>query len=145
VSITRDTRPVDPIDQAQRIKLNDLAQALRSTHSTLLEVVKKDYESKHGAIKGPFAYFQLVTNDPVFQWLRPLSGMMASLDDLLDNKRDLKPADAVQIKLEVERLFEFSEESHEFAMHFHARAKLELEVKARHSELEQALQSLIDF
>jgi hypothetical protein len=74
-----------------------------------------------------------------------LSGMMASLDDLLDNKRDLKPADAVQIKLEVERLFEFSEESHEFAMHFHARAKLELEVKARHSELEQALQSLIDF
>lgn len=123
------------------MKLNDLAQALRSTHSTLLEVVKKDYESMHGVIKGPFAYFQLVTNDPVFQWLRPLSGMMASLDDLLDNKRDLKPADAVQVKLDVESLF-LSTSSNEFATNFHARVKLEREVEIRLSELENALLSL---
>jgi hypothetical protein len=144
VSITRDTRPVDPIDQAQRIRLNDLAQALRSTHSTLLEVVKKEYESIHGTIKGPFAYFQLVTGDPIFQWLRPLSGMMASLDDLLDNKRDLKPSDAEKFKLEVEKLFQSSELADAFATHFHARAKLEAEVKTRHLELENALQNLID-
>jgi hypothetical protein len=144
VSITRDTRPVDPIDQAQRIKLNDLAQALRSTHSTLLEVVKKEYESVHGTIKGPFAYFQLVTNDPLFQWLRPLSGMMASLDDLLDNKRDLKPSDAELFKLEVEKLFTSTQLIDAFATHFHARAKLEAEVKTRHLELENALQNLID-
>jgi hypothetical protein len=144
VSITRDTRPVDPIDQAQRIKLNDLAQALRSTHSTLLEVVKKEYEAAHGTIKGPFAYFQLVTNDPVFQWLRPLSGMMASLDDLLDNKRDLKPSDAEQIKLEVEQLFKFAKGSETFATQFHAREKLESEIKTRHAEVRKALQDLTD-
>ncbi len=144
VSITRDTRPVDPIDQAQRIKLNDLAQALRSTHSTLLEIVKKEYESTNGAINGPFAYFQLVTSDPIFQWLRPLSGMMARLDDLLDNKRDLKPLDAENIKLEVEELFAFSEALEHFSSHFHARAKLEAEVKLRHTEVEKALQNLMD-
>jgi hypothetical protein len=144
VSITRDTRPLDPIDQAQRIKLNDLAQAMRSTHSTLLEVVKKEYELNHGTIKGPFAYFQLVTNDPVFQWLRPLSGMMASLDDLLDNKRDLKPLDAKEIKLEVEQLFGFSKLSDSFAAQFHARAKLESDIRTRHAELKKALQNLID-
>ena len=141
MSITRDTRPVDPIDQAQRVKLNDLAQALRSTHSTLLEVVKKDYESKHGAINGPFAYFQLVTNDPIFQWLRPLSGMMANLDDLLDNKRDLKPVDAVQVQVDVEALFK-TESSSEFAKNFHARVMLEQEVKIRLVELEKVLVNL---
>jgi hypothetical protein len=144
VSITRDTRPVDPIDQAQRIKLNDLAQTLRSTHSTLLEIVKKEYESKHGSINGPFAYFQLVTGDPVFQWLRPLSGMMARLDDLLDNKRDLRPLDAESVKLEVEQLFEFSEALEHFSSHFHSRAKLEAEVRLRLSEVQKALQNLID-
>ena len=141
MSITRDTRPVDPIDQAQRVKLNDVAQALRSTHSTLLEVVKKDYESKHGAINGPFAYFQLVTNDPIFQWLRPLSGMMANLDDLLDNKRDLKPVDAVQVQVDVEALFK-TESSSEFAKNFHARVTLEQEVKIRLGELEKVLVNL---
>jgi hypothetical protein len=107
----------------------------------LLEVVKKDYESMHGAINGPFAYFQLVTNDPVFQWLRPLSGMMANLDDLLDNKRDLKPVDATQVQFDVEGLFK-SESSSEFAKNFHARVRLEPEVKIRLAELEKALLSL---
>jgi hypothetical protein len=125
------------------MKLNDLAQALRSTHSTLLEVVKNDYEAKNGAINGPFAYFQLVTNDPAFQWLRPLSGMMALLDDLLDNKRDLKPSDAQDIRIDVEKLFTDPGVS-EFASHFEARVLTQGEVKTRQGELMSTLLKLSD-
>ena len=67
--------------------------------------------------------------------------MMANLDDLLDNKRDLKPVDAVQVQVDVEALFK-TESSSEFAKNFHARVTLEQEVKIRLVELEKALVSL---
>ncbi len=142
MSITRDTRPVDPIDQVQRNKLNEVAQALRSTHSTLLEVVKKEYEAQHEIVNGPFAYFQLVMNDPAFQWLRPLSGMMANLDDLLDHKRDLKPADCERIKLEVETLLVQTPEN-VFALNFKNRETTDNDVKVRHLEILNSLEGLI--
>ena len=90
MSLTRDTRPPDPEQQAQRKRLDELARSLRQTHSALLEAVKADYEGLNGKIGGPFHFFQLVTADPFFQWLRPLSGAMASLDELIDEKRLLQ-------------------------------------------------------
>jgi hypothetical protein len=87
MSLTRDTRTPDPEQVAQRKNLDELARALRQTHSALLDAVKHDYEGLHGAVGGPFHFFRLVTEDPFFQWLRPLSGAMASLDELIDEKR----------------------------------------------------------
>ena len=69
--------------------------------------------------------------------------MMANLDDLLDNKRDLKPFDAVQVQVDVETLFK-TESSSEFAKNFHARVMLEQEVKIRLVELEKVLVNLSD-
>ena len=98
MSLTRDTRPPDPAQQAQRQRLDELARALRHTHSALLEAVKADFEGLNGKIGGPFHFFQLVTADPFFQWLRPLSGAMASLDEFIDEKRLLQPTEISGIK-----------------------------------------------
>ncbi len=104
MSLTRDTRPPDPEQQAQRKRLDELARALRQTHSALLEVVKADYEGLNGKIGGPFHFFQLVTADPFFQWLRPLSGAMASLDELIDEKRLLQATEISGIKAAIHAL-----------------------------------------
>jgi hypothetical protein len=98
VSITRDTRPVDPVQQAQRGQLDALATELRQLHSLLLDAVKADYEKLNGKTQGPFHMFQLVTNDPFFAWLRPLSGLMANLDELTDEKRLLDRSELEQIQ-----------------------------------------------
>lgn len=98
VSITRDTRPVDPVQQAQRGQLDALAIELRQLHSLLLDAVKADYEKLNGKTNGPFHMFQLVTNDPFFQWLRPLSGLMANIDELTDEKRLLERSELEQIQ-----------------------------------------------
>ncbi len=98
MSITRDTRPVNPVQQAQREQLDALAVELRQLHSMLLDAVKADYEKLNGKTQGPFHMFKLVTDDPFFQWLRPLSGMMASIDEITDEKRLLKQAEIDQIK-----------------------------------------------
>lgn len=79
-------RPMTASDSAIRAKLNTLVGDLRQYHSALLDFAKGEYEFLHGPIKGPFELYSLVMNDPSFQWLRPLSGLMATLDEVLDAK-----------------------------------------------------------
>ena len=72
-----------------RIRLDALATALRQFHSALLAVAKSEYEFMHGPISSPYTFFSLVTGDPAFQWLRPLSGLMSTLDEVIDQKDTL--------------------------------------------------------
>ncbi|GBF07441.1 hypothetical protein DAERI_140102 [Deinococcus aerius] len=78
--------PMTATDAQVRARLTALAQALRHFHSALLDFAKGEYEFLHGPVKGPFALYSLVMNDSSFQWLRPLSGLMATLDEVLDTK-----------------------------------------------------------
>ncbi|CAM4445071.1 hypothetical protein [Deinococcus marmoris] len=73
-------------DAPIRTRLDALAPALRHFHSALLDFAKGEYEFLHGPIASPFELYSLVMNNPDFQWLRPLSGLMATLDEVLDAK-----------------------------------------------------------
>ncbi|UQN07269.1 hypothetical protein [Deinococcus sp. QL22] len=73
-------------DDRIRSKLTALVPALRHFHSALLDFAKGEYEFLNGPVGGPFALYSLVMNHPSFQWLRPLSGFMATLDEVLDAK-----------------------------------------------------------
>lgn len=73
-------------DSAIRRKLRALATALRQFHSALLDKAREDHEFMHGPVASPYEMFNLVTSHPSFQWLRPLSGLMATLDEVLDTK-----------------------------------------------------------
>jgi hypothetical protein len=129
VSITRDTRPVDPAQQAQREQLNALSLELRQLHSMLLDAVKADFEQLNGKTKGPFHMFQLVTSDPFFQWLRPLSAMMASIDELTDEKRLLNRGELEQIQQMVQTLLAATEP--DFGANLETRARDSREVAAK--------------
>ncbi|WP_293915170.1 hypothetical protein [Deinococcus sp.] len=72
--------------EPMRTRLNALAAALRQLHSALLDVARSDYEFMHGKIPSVFTFYNLVTGDPFFQWLRPLSGLMSTLDEVIDQK-----------------------------------------------------------
>jgi hypothetical protein len=121
MSITRDTRPIDPEDQLRRQRLNDLARALRSLHAGLLESVKADYANLHGPIGGPLKVFQLVTSDPFFAWLRTLSGAMANLDERIDDKTKLNDGDLRNVHQQMSALF-ISHQLGDFANNLNARA-----------------------
>ena len=73
-------------DASIRTRLDALVPALRHFHSALLDFAKGEYEFLNGPVQGPFALYSLVMNHPSFQWLRPLSGLMATLDEVLDAK-----------------------------------------------------------
>ena len=73
-------------DAPFRNKLDALAKALKAYHKALLHFARGEYEFLHGPVKNEFELYSLVMNNPDFQWLRPLSGLMATLDDVLDSK-----------------------------------------------------------
>lgn len=73
-------------DAPFRNKLDALAKALKAYHRALLQFARGEYEFLHGPVKNEFELYSLVMNNPDFQWLRPLSGLMATLDDVLDSK-----------------------------------------------------------
>lgn len=73
-------------DASIRTRLDALVPALRHFHSALLDFAKGEYEFLHGPVGSPFELYSLVMNNPDFQWLRPLSGLMATLDEVLDAK-----------------------------------------------------------
>lgn len=76
-------------DTAIRTQLDDLSKALRVYHSALLAFAREEYEFLHGKINSPYELYSLVTGHESFQWLRPLSGIMATLDEVLDSKTTL--------------------------------------------------------
>ena len=122
-----------PSDAAIRTKLGALAQALRHYHSALLDFAKGEYEFLHGPIAGPYKLYSLVMNDPAFQWLRPVSGLMATLDEVLDAKdRTLTEQNVTDVKFALGLLF--SETDTNFADFRRGYARARDDAKVRETE-----------
>ena len=58
----------------------ELANALRELHRTLMEHARRDYEREHGVALSPVEQLQLLATDPSFAWLRGLSELMVDID-----------------------------------------------------------------
>lgn len=63
--------------------------ALRHFHSSLLDLTRLEFEQRSGTQPNAFTLFNLVMGEPSFQWLRPLSGLVATLDEVIDAKAPL--------------------------------------------------------
>jgi hypothetical protein len=95
-----------PNDAAQRAQLNALARGLRDLHKQLLHIETQYF----GAVGSPLELLQLVTSHPHFAWLQKLSGLMAQMDERLDEPEELAVADALVFRRAVEALIGPSEE-----------------------------------
>lgn len=82
-------------DAEARQRLDEVTHALRPLHKALVDLVQADYEKRHGRIGGPVRLFQLLTTDPFFAWLHPMSALMAEIDELYDQKEPIDP-DAIK-------------------------------------------------
>ncbi len=63
----------------------EIFQALLNLHKMLMENQKADYEKKYGAISNTNQYFQLVLSHEDFAWLRELSVLISSFDEILES------------------------------------------------------------
>ena len=82
-----------PEQQAIRQPLIELHGALLKLHKALLDSEKILYEKNVGPIQSPNHFFQLLTSDPYFAWLRPVSQLIVAIDETLDAKEPLTHVD----------------------------------------------------
>ena len=62
--------------------LEKLRSPLLEVHRTLLEAERAEYERSHGKVS-PAQFLQALIDDPQFAWLKPLTTLVASLDEVL--------------------------------------------------------------
>lgn len=79
-------------DARQRVA--EVREALLRLHKALLESERASYERVFCKIESSYQFLQLVTNDPWFAWLRPVTQLIVAMDELLELKEPLTATDA---------------------------------------------------
>ncbi|MFM2432309.1 MAG: hypothetical protein RLZZ511_3523 [Cyanobacteriota bacterium] len=69
-------------------------------HKALLDAEKVTYEIEHGRIQTNMDFFGLVLNHEWFQWLRPMSGLIAEVDEAVGSKKTPITPDVAVLYLE---------------------------------------------
>lgn len=74
---------------AARQNLTAVRTALLDLHKALLESERASYEQAFGKIGTSYQFLQLLTTDPWFAWLQPVTQLIAAIDEALDGKEPL--------------------------------------------------------
>jgi hypothetical protein len=88
--------------------LRELSGRLLRLHKVLLEGERHAYEARHGAVSSA-DLLRLLLGDGPFAWLRPLSGLIARVDELADTDDPVAPDDAERLLREAYRLLRSGE------------------------------------
>jgi hypothetical protein len=72
--------------------LRTLSRRLMVLHAALLDLERSSYEETHGPTK-PAELLRLLLDDPRFAWLRPLSAIIAQIDEALDPREPTADVD----------------------------------------------------
>jgi hypothetical protein len=67
-------------------RLKQIRNALLALHKTLIESERRGYEKVIGPVKSPNHFLELLMRDPWFAWLQPMSQLIVSMDEALDEK-----------------------------------------------------------
>jgi hypothetical protein len=116
-------------------RMEEVRSALLALHKTLVDSERVTYEKTVGAIRSPNQFLQLLTTDPWFAWLQPLSQLIVSMDEVLDAKEPIT-SDMVDAAMkEASVLLAPSEAGEGFAHHYFDALQRDPDVVIAHSEV----------
>ena len=101
-----------------RPRLTELREALLQLHKALLESERASYETTFGPITSPYQFLHLLTSDPWFAWLAPVTHLLADLDALLDAKEPLTVAGVDALMNQTKTLLTPTESGEGFSRHY---------------------------
>ena len=118
-----------------RQRLTDLRLALLKLHKALIDSERVDYEKTVGKIQSPNHFLQLLTNDPWFAWLHPLSQLIVALDEALDAEEPLTLAKVDAMAQQSKLMLVAEEKGEGFSGHYNAAMQRDPDVVLAHSEV----------
>jgi hypothetical protein len=124
-----------PEPEGARQRLMELRHALLKLHKALLDSERVGYEKTIGKIQSPNHFLQLLTTDPWFAWLRPLSQLIVAMDEALDAEAPLTLAKVDALVRQSKLLLVASETSEEFSGHYFEAMQRDPDVVLAHAEV----------
>ena len=96
--------PDSPERAELRAALRELSKALLPLHRALIEAARDDYMFAYNKTIGPAQLLQLVTDDPFFAWLKPMTSLIVEIDEMA--RVDFEAPAARDVASRVEQLFD---------------------------------------
>ena len=101
-----------------RAGLAALREALLQLHKALLESERISYEAALGPIASPYQFLHVVTSDPWFAWLAPMTQLIAAMDIALDGKEPPTVAGLDALRRQAQTLLVASATGEGFSRHY---------------------------
>lgn len=89
LSRSRSDLPPDPVRQ----HLVEVRRGLFRLHKALIDSERARFESRHGVMSNG-RFLQALIQDPFFAWLRPFSGLIVEIDEVLATREPLPEGSA---------------------------------------------------
>jgi len=122
-------------------QLPELRNTLLALHKALVDSERVTYERTIGAIQSPNHFLQLLTRDPWFAWLHPLSQLIVAMDEALDEKEPLTIAAVDALVNQTRLLLVASEEGEGFPKHYFDALQRDPDVVLAHGDVAKLLGS----
>ncbi|HLX94210.1 MAG TPA: hypothetical protein VKU37_00540 [Verrucomicrobiae bacterium] len=118
-----------------RRRLTELRHALLKLHKALVDSEKVGYEKTMGQIPSPNHFLQLLTKDPWFAWLHPLSQLIVAMDEALDADEPLTADKVEALVRQSDLLLVVQESSDGFSGHYYQALQRDPDVVLAHAEV----------
>jgi hypothetical protein len=124
-----------------RERLEELRQAVLALHKALVDSERVTYEATVGPIQSPNHFLQLLTGDPWFAWLQPLSQLIVSMDEAQDPREELSAAVVEALARQTRLLLTPSESGEGFARHYYDALQRDPDVVIAHADVVKLLKA----
>jgi hypothetical protein len=118
-----------------RQRLLELRNPLLHLHKALVDSERVEYEKAIGTIQSPNHFLQLLTHDPWFVWLHPLSQLIVAIDEALDGEEPLTKAGVDALAGQTFGLLVASEEGTGFSRDYFEALQRDPDVVLAHAEV----------
>ncbi|MFZ5861677.1 MAG: hypothetical protein ACOYXR_02325 [Nitrospirota bacterium] len=116
-----------------------LRQALLGLHKALIDSERVGFERTMGTISSPNHFLELLTSDPWFAWLHPLSRLIVSMDETLDRDTPLTHAGVDAMLSQSGGLLVATEHGNGFSGHYFEALQRDPDVVLAHAEVVRLL------
>jgi hypothetical protein len=120
-------------------RLQQLRDALLNLHKALIDSERVTYEATIGAIQSPNHFLQLLTHDPWFAWLQPMSQLIVLMDEALDEKEPLTTQGVDALFSQTQNLLLVSEVGDGFSKHYFEALQRDPDVVLAHAAVVKLL------
>jgi hypothetical protein len=114
--------------------LSEIRDALLTLHKALIDSERITYEATIGTIRSPNHFLQLLTTDPWFAWLSPLSKLIVAMDEAIDETTPLTQESFDALVKQSRVLLSPSESGEGFPRHYFDAMQRDPDVVLTHAE-----------